>query len=105
MFYRNIFSIKVDKDCPKDIVNSCPQKILVSEGNKIVAKEEYNCDMCESCLDACKKLGKDSIIIEPTDELVITLESFGQIDTEDMFRGAINEFKKDLSEVSKVVSK
>ena len=31
MFYRNIVDIKIDKDCPKDVVDVCPQKILKSE--------------------------------------------------------------------------
>ena len=105
MFYRNLAKIKIDKDCPKEVVNVCPQKILKNEGGKIFVSNESKCDMCEACSDFCKKNGKGSIELIPTEELVITIETFGQISEEEIFKRAIEVLKEDLKEVSKKISK
>lgn len=105
MFYRNLVDIKIDKDCPREVVEVCPQKILKSEGGKIVISDDFKCDMCEVCVDFCKKQKKDSIKIVPTKELVISLESFGQLDVKDIFKKSIDALKKDLVGTSKKLSK
>ena len=105
MFYRNIPTIKIDKDCSKSVMELCPQGILKSDDGKIVISDASKCDMCEACTEFCKKLGKDSISITPTNELIITLESFGQLDVRDIFKKSIEELKKDLAHVSKQISK
>lgn len=105
MFYRNLVKIKIDKDCPKEVVNICPQKIFSLVSEKVSVTDEDKCDMCEACVDLCKKMGKDSIKLIPTEELVITIESFGQINEEEIFKRAIKILKEDLEEVSKKISK
>ena len=106
MFYRNIVDIKIDKDCPKEVVDTCPKKILKLENGKITTAENHlECDMCEACIDACEKQGKDSIKLIPTKRLMITLESFGQLDVKDIFKKSIDAVKRDLKEVSKKISK
>lgn len=101
MFYRNLMKIKIDKDCPKEVLNSCPKGILKSEGGKISVVDENKCDMCEECIEMCRKAGKSSIELTPTEELAITIESFGQIDEEDIFKRAIEILKEDLKEIIK----
>jgi len=101
MFYRNVFDVKIDKDCPLEVEGICPQKILQSEGGKIVVTKSIKCDSCDACVELCAKKGKDSIQITPTDELIITLESFGQLSVEEIFKRSIEELKKDLDEISK----
>lgn len=105
MFYRNVVDVKIDKDCPQEVINICPQKILKLENGKIVVENDYKCDMCEACVELCKKQGKDSIKLIPTKELVITLESFGQLTVEEIFKKSIEVLKKDLAVVSKKISK
>jgi DNA-directed RNA polymerase subunit D len=105
MFYRNIVEIKIDKDCPKEVVSTCPQKILKAENGKIIAEGEDKCDMCEACVELCEKQGKNSIKLIPTKELMITLESFGQLTVEEILKKSVKELKKDLAEVSKKISK
>jgi DNA-directed RNA polymerase subunit D len=105
MFYRNLIKVKVDKDCPKEIVNSCSQKVLGIEAGKVVVIDENKCDMCEACVDMARKMGKNCIELEPTGELVITVESFGQISEEEIFKRAIKILKEDLEEVTKKISK
>lgn len=105
MFYRNLMKIKVDKDCPKEVLNACPKGILRADNGKISVVDENKCDMCEECIEACRKAGKSSIELSPTGELAITVESFGQIDEEDIFKRAIELLKEDLKDTAKKISK
>jgi len=105
IFYRNVFEIKIDKNCPKEVVEKCPKNILKLEDGRIIVDDDFKCDACEVCVEFCKKNGKDSIQIIPTDELLITLDSFGQLSIEDMFKKSIEMLKKDLAELSKKLSK
>ncbi len=105
MFYRNLIKIKADKDCPKDIVNSCPKGVFNLENGKIAVVDESKCDMCEACTDLARKMGKNCIELVPSEELAITVESFGQISEEDIFKKAIKILREDLEEVSKKISK
>jgi DNA-directed RNA polymerase subunit D len=105
MFYRNVVDIKIDKECPKDIVNSCPKKILKIDNGKVGVINEYECDMCEECIDFGNKRGKNFVGLVPKGELVITIESFGQISPEEIFKKSIETLKEDLEEVSKKISK
>lgn len=105
MFYRNFVEIKLDKTCPEGVVDVCPQKILKVEDNKTVSVDEHKCDMCEACVDFCKKKGKSGIELTPGKELVVTIESFGQLTTEEIFKKAIKALKEDLVDISKKISK
>ena len=103
MFYRNIIDVKIDKDCPKDVVDACPQKILKSENGKIIVRDNSKCDMCGACTKICKNQGKDSIKLIPTKDLLISLESFGQLSVEEIFKKSIDVLKKDLKDISKKI--
>ncbi len=105
MFYRDYIKIKADKDCPKEIVNACPQKIFKTDGGKVSVGDETRCDMCEECVDLCRKMKKNSVELIPTEDLIITIESFGQISEEDIFKRSIEALKEDLKELSKKISK
>jgi DNA-directed RNA polymerase alpha subunit len=50
-------------------------------------------------------MGKNSIELTPSKELVITVESFGQISEEEIFKRAIKTLKDDLKEFAKKVGK
>ncbi|GBE20363.1 MAG TPA: DNA-directed RNA polymerase subunit D [Candidatus Pacearchaeota archaeon] len=105
MFYRNVFDIKVDKDCPKKIAETCPKEILKLENGKVIVKDAYKCDFCEACVEKCRKIKKDYVKITPVNSLIITLESFGQLETGEILKKSIDALKKDLAEVSKKISK
>jgi len=99
--YRNIANIKIPKNCLKEVTNSCPKNILKIKEDKIVVEDSEKCDLCEACVDFCKKEGKDLIELEPTKELIITIESFGQIEADEIFNKSIETLKKDLAHISK----
>jgi len=105
MFYRDVVEIKIDKECPKEIINSCPKNLLKVENGKVCVIDEYACDLCEECVEFCNKKGKGSVEFVSKGELMITLESFGQINPEEIFKKSIETLEKDLAEVSKKISK
>jgi len=105
MFYRNIFDIKLDKDCPKEVVNICPQRIFELKDGNVKVNDASRCDMCEACTEFCKKQKKNSITLMPTKELMIVLESWGQLSVNEMLNKSIETLKRDLKEISKIVSK
>lgn len=105
MFYKNKVKIKIDKDCPKEIVGICPLKILKLNDKEIEVVNEDKCDSCEACTDFCKQEKKKGIELIKTDELIITIESFGQIPEEEMFKQSIECLKEDLKELTKKISK
>ncbi|MCK5624590.1 DNA-directed RNA polymerase subunit D [Candidatus Pacearchaeota archaeon] len=105
IFYRNVFELKIDKNCPKEVVEKCPKNILKLQDGRIIVDEDFKCDSCEVCVDFCKKNNKDTIEIVPTKELLVTIESFGQLSVEEIFKKSIETLKKDLAEFSKKLSK
>jgi DNA-directed RNA polymerase alpha subunit len=105
IFYRNVFEVKVDKTCPKEVIGSCPKNLLKLKDGRIIVDDDFKCDSCDTCVEFCKKNGKDSIEIVPTKELLVTIESFGQLNVEEVFKKSIDVLKKDLAELSKKLSK
>jgi DNA-directed RNA polymerase subunit D len=101
--YRNIMEIKFDKDCPQEIIDACPKNLIKNDAGKIKVSDALTCDLCDICVESANKMKKDSAKIEQTDELLITIESFGQISPSEIFKKSIEELKKDLSEVSKEI--
>jgi DNA-directed RNA polymerase subunit D len=95
MFYRNAVKIKLDKDTPKEIANI--QELEKVKDGFIV--DENKCDAFE------EYFSKEKNVPIPTGELLITIESFGQMDEEEMFQKSIEILKNDLKEVSKKISK
>ncbi len=104
MFYRNLVRIKLDKKCSQKIIEICPKKIFKLKDGKLIIEDEFKCDMCNACVDFCKKEGGNIDII-PKEELLITIESFGQMDVGDIFKESIGVLKKDLTEVAKKLGK
>jgi len=102
MFYRNVVDVKLKGDCPKEILKICPKKVFQEKNGKVVVGDTDSCDMCEACVEECIKQGKkDSLELNPTKELVITLESFGQLEIKEIFKKSIETLKKDLAEIGK----
>ncbi|MBI3623823.1 DNA-directed RNA polymerase subunit D [Candidatus Pacearchaeota archaeon] len=102
--YRNVVEVKIEKDCPQEIMAEIPKEDLKNK-EKILVDNAEKWDVYEILAERCKKNGKDSIKITPTEELVINIESFGQMPPEDIFKKAIDELKKDISSLSKQIAK
>lgn len=104
MFYRNISEITLDKEFHDEVKRVFPENEIKEKGNKIVIidnKKNEILDFCEGVAEKKKKKTE----IETKSELVITLESFGQMSPEDMFKKSIEVLKKDLTLVQKGIDK
>lgn len=104
LFYRNIFELKVEMSCPTDVVEVCPKKVFKVDGNKVVVDNAFACDDCEACLNVLEKQGKKDLVeIVPSKEVLVTVESFGQMSIKDIMKKSADILKKDLAEVSKKI--
>lgn len=98
IIYRNVSEITLDKSFSEEVkkfgvnVKEKGDKIIITDNEK---KEVA--DVCESLSDKAEA--------NPTNELVVTIESFGQLDTKKMFENSVKKLKKDLTEVSKKIEK
>jgi DNA-directed RNA polymerase subunit D len=101
IFYKNVPEIKLKQNCPKDILNICPKNVFEENKNKIIIKDKEACNMCGLCLEYCKKHKGDFIEINSTTELILTIESFGQISPKEIFEKALNLLKTGLNEIPK----
>jgi DNA-directed RNA polymerase subunit D len=102
MFYREIAEVTMNKEFKGEIQKVCQDNEIKEKGDKIIVtddKEKEICDICEGICERAKKKSETSY----GDELIITIESFGQIDTKEIFKKSIGVLKKDLAEVSKKI--
>ncbi len=100
LFYRDVLEISVDEDLQEEIKKVCPENDIKKEGKKIKIIDDRKKEVSDVCEQIVKEKGK-SLEITPKEELVISIESFGQMDVKDIFKNSIKALKKDLSEISK----
>lgn len=103
MAYRNVVEAQIDKNIPQEMAKHLPEKML--KGAKIIIETPSDWDLIEKCAEECKKQRKDYIKVTPKQDLIIEIESFGQMDVEEIFKRSIEELKKDLNRISKELSK
>lgn len=101
IYFREIFDVKPDKEVPVEVIKKCPKGVFEEKSGKVAVKDALKCDFCEECVDYCNKMKKGSIKITPTEEVMVSIESFGQMDVKDIFKESIEVLRKDLLEVSK----
>jgi DNA-directed RNA polymerase subunit D len=100
MFYRDVSEITMDKSLKSDVSKFCPEADIKEKGEKISVVDDKEKEICDICEGLSQEAGKESTT-ELKDELVITIESFGQLDVKDMFTKAIDVLRKDLAEIPK----
>ncbi len=104
LFYRNIAEITVAKDIYDKIKHKISNNEVKIKGNDVVILDNKKQEIVDVCEKICNQQGKNTEI-NFKDELIITLESFGQIKVEEIIKKSIEGLKKDLSDVSKKISK
>ncbi len=98
LFYRNLTEITLDKSFEEEIKKIFPDSNISTKGNKIVVKDDGEKSLVDFCEGLAVKAKKE-IEVKDTDEIVVTIESFGQISAEDMFKKSVEALKKRLKEV------
>ena len=100
MTYREVVEVTLDKSCSDKLKAIVPNVEIKIKGNHAVIVDELEKELVDVCEGICEKEGKE-IEVKPLNKVIFTVESFGQIKTQDIFSKALKEFKKELEEVSK----
>ena len=104
MFYRNVTEVSLDKEFKEDVEKVCPNAKITEKGDRIIVRDDGKEDIADVCEGIANKQRKEAEV-KVEGEVIVTIESFGQIDSEEVFKRAIDNLKKDLKEVEKLVSK
>jgi DNA-directed RNA polymerase subunit D len=102
MFYRKNQDVVLDKEFSEKIKEIFPENKISEKGGKIIVEDNLSKPISDVCEGIAEKKGKKAEIQEK-DELIITLESFGQYSLEDIIPEAIKTLKNDLSDFSKTL--
>jgi DNA-directed RNA polymerase subunit D len=104
MFYRNVSEIILDEEFYEDIKKVFPNIEIKEKGNKIIVIDKRKKDLADFCEGLANKKGKNAEV-NLKDELVITVESFGQMNAENIFKKSLDTLKKDLASLKKDLKK
>jgi DNA-directed RNA polymerase subunit D len=102
IYYKNVFEISFDNSLVEKIKENFPEIKINERGNKATVIDDDE----KSYLDFIEGLSekeKKEYEIKDTDEIVMVVESFGQLKVEDILKKSIDILKKELEEVSKKV--
>ena len=99
-YYRSLANIEIKNEAWKKCSEACPLG-LISADKKEGIKEVWKCDMCEACVEACKKEGIEGVKITPTEELIFFIESWGQLDAQEIFNQSIDVLRDNLKILGK----
>jgi DNA-directed RNA polymerase subunit D len=99
LFYRNVSEITMDKEFEDEIKKVFPNTNISTKGNKIVIKDDGEKPLIDFCEGLAIK-NKKNIEIKDSEEVVVTIESFGQISAEEIFKKALEALKRRLKEVN-----
>ncbi len=104
MFYRSPSEITMDKEFLEEVKKIVPNAEIKEKGNKIVVMDNKKTEIVDVCEGISNKKKKKAEIVFGKD-LIITVESFGQIDAKDIFKESIDALRKDLTSVEKAIDK
>jgi DNA-directed RNA polymerase subunit D len=102
IFYRNVVEITMDKKHLEEIKKVYPKNEIREKTGKIIILDNQKRNISDFCEALAEKNGSE-IELKSTEDLVMTIESFGQLSPEEIFIGAAEELKKDLVEFGKKV--
>lgn len=104
-FYREAVDIHIDKqpDNKEEIVEQCPKGIFVVKNDKleVVKDKVIDCTIC----DACVELSGNKIRVVPKDSYLLTVESWGQLEPDEIVKTGIEVYDKQLDEFAGLLGK
>jgi DNA-directed RNA polymerase subunit D len=99
VFYKHLPKIKISGDGEKqtELAELYPKAFEVV-GGKLKVKDAAKCDLDQEDLE-----DYSGVSVEFKDDLVFSIESWGQIDAKEIFNGACKALKANLADVSKAL--
>jgi len=100
MYYRIISELTMDLSLKDKFKKIFPNHEVKEKGNVFIVKDDSSKTIVDFCEGLAKKEGKE-ITVKDSDEIMVIVESFGQLGTEDIFKKSLEVLKKELDLVSK----
>ena len=89
----------------QECVDICPRKAISIKDKKITI-DPLKCDLCGACVEFSKDKEKCSIKINPSEEdFIFYIESFGQLNPQEIFIDAIKAINDNWKELDKKIKK
>ena len=104
MNYRENSEIYTDKEIAEKIKNAHPNIEVKQKGDKYVIVDDKEKEITDLCEGLAEKHNK-KIEVKTNGEIIISLESFGQLDAKNIFIKSIDALEKDLNEITKKLGK
>jgi DNA-directed RNA polymerase subunit D len=99
IFYKILSKIEIGKDAEKrQELSAIYPDVFSFEAGKLMVKNDWKFD-----LDVADLKEFEGVKVTPTDDIVYTIESYGQISAEEIFEGAAKALNKNLDEVAKAL--
>jgi len=104
VWFRAYPKIELGKECDKECLKACPKDVFDLEKSSI--KNLLNCDLCNACVEECKKRNKDEIKTSGSEEdFIFEIESWGQMSAKEIFAESIKALQENLKELDKDIKK
>lgn len=100
LFFRDVTEITIDKEFEKEISEKFPENEIKVKGSKITLRDDKEKTLLDFCEGLVQKNNK-KIEVEETGEMIFTVESFGQMKAEEIFKKSIDILKKELKQIPK----
>lgn len=99
VFYKLLSKIDISKEAEKrqELAAIYPE-VFSFEAGKLIVKKDWKFD-----LDVSDLKEFEGIKVTPTENVVYTIETYGQIPADEIFEGAVKALGKNLEEVSKAL--
>jgi len=104
MFYRNAAEITMSNDFLDDVKKALPDAEITERGGKIILVDNRKKEIADVLEGLAHKAKKKAEVVSGK-ELIITVESFGQMDAKNIFKESMDALKKDLNSVAKAIEK
>jgi len=104
-YYKELVNIKIEKqpDNKEEIAECCPKHIFAVKNDnlQLVNDKVEDCIICNACID----LSNGKIKVESNKTYRFTIESWGQLEPEEIVTEAINAYDKQLEEFTELLAK
>lgn len=104
-YYKEMADLKIEKqpDNKEEIVEECPPKIFEIKNGKleIISSKVNDCLLCNACVE----LSGGKVKAEPSKNFLMTIESWGQLEPQEIVKEAIDAYDRQLDEFTELISK